>query len=245
MRNQLLFDLLKFVLLLSHFLFVRCFIPQKECFPVSKVFILQRLLLLRTQNNQRAVSECMKNRMAWYYYINILSSVFFYSPFHFFFFLTWLWRNPLYWFIYDIWLCFQDHVGSNHSAKRESANREVSGAGKKDIGKSTKKAGTLSFYLLLYYFCCTEIILYIFIFTLFHIDKGKTAKEEARELLLNEEASIREKVQGVQRNLSLMLSALGEMAIANPVFAHSQLPSLVCVWQQILYMCTCSSVSDF
>lgn len=91
-----------------------------------------------------------------------------------------------------------DHVGSNHSAKRESANREVSGAGKKDIGKSTKKA-----------------------------DKGKTAKEEARELLLNEEASIREKVQGVQRNLSLMLSALGEMAIANPVFAHSQLPSLV------------------
>ncbi|KAH9784175.1 protein ILITYHIA [Citrus sinensis] len=120
-----------------------------------------------------------------------------------------------------------DHVGSNHSAKRESANREVSGAGKKDIGKSTKKAGTLSFYLLLYYFCCTEIILYIFIFTLFHIDKGKTAKEEARELLLNEEASIREKVQGVQRNLSLMLSALGEMAIANPVFAHSQLPSLV------------------
>lgn len=91
-----------------------------------------------------------------------------------------------------------DHVGSNHSAKRESANREVSGAGKKDIGKSTKKA-----------------------------DKGKTAKEEARELLLKEEASIREKVQGVQRNLSLMLSALGEMAIANPVFAHSQLPSLV------------------
>ncbi|KAK9206128.1 hypothetical protein WN943_016401 [Citrus x changshan-huyou] len=120
-----------------------------------------------------------------------------------------------------------DHVGSNHSAKRESANREVSGAGKKDIGKSTKKAGTLSFYLLLYYFCCAEIILDIFIFTLFHIDKGKTAKEEARELLLNEEASIREKVQGVQRNLSLMLSALGEMAIANPVFAHSQLPSLV------------------
>lgn len=91
-----------------------------------------------------------------------------------------------------------EHVSSNHSAKRESANREVSGTGKKDIGKSTKKA-----------------------------DKGKTAKEEARELLLKEEASLREKVQGIQRNLSLMLSALGEMAIANPVFAHSQLPSLV------------------
>ncbi|KAK7840273.1 protein ilityhia [Quercus suber] len=58
-------------------------------------------------------------------------------------------------------------------------------------------------------------------------DKGKTAKEEARELLLREEASIREKVQEIQKNLSLMLTALGEMAVANPVFAHSQLPSLV------------------
>ncbi|KAJ4721119.1 translational activator GCN1 [Melia azedarach] len=56
---------------------------------------------------------------------------------------------------------------------------------------------------------------------------GKTAKEEAREMLLKEEASIREKVQGIQMNLSLMLSALGEMAVANPIFAHSQLPSLV------------------
>lgn len=60
------------------------------------------------------------------------------------------------------------------------------------------------------------------------LDKGKTAKEEAREMLLKEEASIREKVQGIQMNLSLMLSALGEMAVANPIFAHSQLPSLVC-----------------
>ncbi len=64
-----------------------------------------------------------------------------------------------------------------------------------------------------------------------HLDKGKTAKEEARELLLREEASIREKVQEIQKNLSLMLRALGEMALANPVFAHSQLPSLVCVPQ--------------
>lgn len=42
-----------------------------------------------------------------------------------------------------------------------------------------------------------------------------------------------------------MLSALGEMAIANPVFAHSQLPSLVRFSQPILYICTCSSFSDF
>ncbi|KAF8392111.1 hypothetical protein HHK36_022453 [Tetracentron sinense] len=57
--------------------------------------------------------------------------------------------------------------------------------------------------------------------------KGKTAKEEARELLLREEASIREKVRGIRINLSLMLRALGEIAIVNPVFTHSQLPSLV------------------
>ncbi|XP_062006271.1 protein ILITYHIA [Rosa rugosa] len=58
-------------------------------------------------------------------------------------------------------------------------------------------------------------------------EKTKTAKEEARELQLKEEASIREKVREIQKNLSLMLKALGEMAIANPVFAHSRLPSLV------------------
>ncbi|RXH82519.1 hypothetical protein DVH24_036860 [Malus domestica] len=58
-------------------------------------------------------------------------------------------------------------------------------------------------------------------------DKGKTAKEEAREVQLREEASIREKVREIQKNLSSILTALGEMAIANPIFAHSQLPSLV------------------
>lgn len=58
-------------------------------------------------------------------------------------------------------------------------------------------------------------------------DKAKTAKEEARELLLTEEASVREKVREIQKSLSLMLRALGVMAVANPIFAHSQLPSLV------------------
>ncbi|KAA8538955.1 hypothetical protein F0562_025647 [Nyssa sinensis] len=91
-----------------------------------------------------------------------------------------------------------DHASSNHSVKREPTSKEVTGVGRKDIGKSTKKA-----------------------------DKGKTAKEEARELQLREEACIREKVVAIQKNLSLMLRALGEMAIANPVFAHSELPSLV------------------
>lgn len=59
------------------------------------------------------------------------------------------------------------------------------------------------------------------------LEKTKTAKEEARELQLIEEARIREKVTLIQRNLSLMLKALGEIAIANPIFTHSQLPSSV------------------
>lgn len=66
-----------------------------------------------------------------------------------------------------------------------------------------------------------------------NLDKGKTAKEEARELLLREEASIRQKVGVIKKNLSLMLRALGEMAIANPVFAHSELPSLVGIPQTV------------
>lgn len=91
-----------------------------------------------------------------------------------------------------------DDVNSNQFVKREPTGREAAGMGKKDIGKSMKKA-----------------------------DKGKTAKEEARELLLKEEAAVRDKVRGIQDNLSLMLRALGEMAISNPVFAHSQLPTLI------------------
>jgi hypothetical protein len=60
-------------------------------------------------------------------------------------------------------------------------------------------------------------------------DKAKTAKEEARELLLKEEASVRAKVGQVQKNLALMLDALGELSIANPIFTHGQLPSLVSI----------------
>ncbi|KAF7805246.1 protein ILITYHIA [Senna tora] len=91
-----------------------------------------------------------------------------------------------------------DDTRSNHSVKRDQPSREVAGAGKRDSAKVTKKA-----------------------------DKGKTAKEEARELLLNEEASVRDRVCAIKKNLSLMLTALGEMAIANPVYAHSKLPSMV------------------
>ncbi|GLT74735.1 hypothetical protein SLA2020_465160 [Shorea laevis] len=86
----------------------------------------------------------------------------------------------------------------DHVNSNHSMKREPAGAGKKDTGKPTKKA-----------------------------EKGKTAKEEARDLLLREEASIRGKVRKIQKNLSFMLSTLGDMTIANPIFAHSQLPSLV------------------
>ncbi|CAN6297987.1 unnamed protein product [Urochloa humidicola] len=83
----------------------------------------------------------------------------------------------------------------------KTEKRESSGTGKRETGKSTKKTAP--------------------------VDKAKTAKEEARELLLKEEASVRMKVGQVQKNLSLMLDALGELAIANPIFTHGQLPSLV------------------
>ncbi|KAK9735623.1 hypothetical protein RND81_04G216500 [Saponaria officinalis] len=93
----------------------------------------------------------------------------------------------------------KEHISSNSSLRRDVPRREVSGvAGKKDVSKATKKT-----------------------------DKGKTAKEEARELLLKEEAAIREKVKAIQRNLSIVLRALGEMAVANPIFTHSQLSSMV------------------
>ncbi|XP_074307849.1 protein ILITYHIA [Silene latifolia] len=93
----------------------------------------------------------------------------------------------------------KEHSISNNSVRRDVPRREASGvAGKKDISKTAKK-----------------------------IDKGKSAKEEARELLLREEASIREKVKAIQSNLSIVLKALGEMAVANPIFTHSELSSMV------------------
>ncbi|KAL6545243.1 eIF-2-alpha kinase activator GCN1 [Orobanche gracilis] len=91
-----------------------------------------------------------------------------------------------------------DQVSSNHATRRDVPNKDVTGAGKKDAAKSVKKT-----------------------------EKAKSAKEEARELQLKEESCIREKVMSIQQNISLMLKALGEMAIANPIFTHSQLPSSV------------------
>lgn len=91
-----------------------------------------------------------------------------------------------------------EHGKPSHSVQKEPTKREATGVGKKDTGKGAKK-----------------------------VDKSKTAKEEARDLQLKEEAIIRKKVQSIQSNLCLMLRALGEIAIASPVFTHSQLPSLV------------------
>lgn len=86
----------------------------------------------------------------------------------------------------------------DHINSNHSVKREPAGPGRKDAGRPAKKA-----------------------------EKGKSTKEEARELMLREEASTRDKVREIQKNLSLTLSALGEMAIANPIFGHSQLPFLL------------------
>lgn len=128
-------------------------------------------------------------------------------------------------------LFLQDHVNSNSSVRREPASKDVSGLGKKDTMRSTKKAGTsLALSVISQHSSSVGITAkfcsYLYFFEI-HLDKGKTAKEEARELQLREEACVREKVLVLQKNLSLMLKALGEMAMANPVFAHSELPSLV------------------
>ncbi|KAF0910338.1 hypothetical protein E2562_001518, partial [Oryza meyeriana var. granulata] len=95
----------------------------------------------------------------------------------------------------------QDVDSARSGAPTKSDRRESSSIGKREAGKSTKKTAPG--------------------------DKAKTAKEEARDLLLKEEASVRLKIKHVQKNLSLMLDALGELAIANPIFTHGQLPSLV------------------
>lgn len=94
-----------------------------------------------------------------------------------------------------------DQLQSTPPVQKETS-KAVAIMGKKDAGKATKKNAVQT-------------------------DKGKSAKEEARELLLREESDIREKVRCIQKNLSVILRALGDMVIANPVFAHGQLPLLV------------------
>ncbi|KAD4888101.1 hypothetical protein E3N88_20174 [Mikania micrantha] len=91
-----------------------------------------------------------------------------------------------------------ENGNSNSSGRRETGGKERASVGKKETGKITKK-----------------------------LDKQKTSKEEARETQLRQEANVREKVANIQHSVSLLLKALGEMAITNPVFTHSELPSLV------------------
>ncbi|KAG8097980.1 hypothetical protein GUJ93_ZPchr0013g37826 [Zizania palustris] len=95
----------------------------------------------------------------------------------------------------------QDAESTRSGPLTKSDKRESSSISKRETGKSIKKTAP--------------------------VEKAKTAKEEAKELLLKEEASLREKIGHVQKNLSLMLNALGELAIANPIFTHGQLPYLV------------------
>nr|GLL47940.1 chromatin-remodeling complex ATPase chain-like protein [Ipomoea trifida] len=86
-----------------------------------------------------------------------------------------------------------DKGNCNRLPRCELSSKDATVVGKKDGGKSTTKSDKDK-------------------------DKGKTGKEEAHEL--REEACIRERVMIVPNNLSSMLKALGEMAIANRVFTH-------------------------
>uniref|UniRef100_A0ACD6AQE4 Uncharacterized protein n=2 Tax=Avena sativa TaxID=4498 RepID=A0ACD6AQE4_AVESA len=68
---------------------------------------------------------------------------------------------------------------------------------------------------------------------IFFTEEGQLSNEQgiyvdtAKKSLLKDEASVREGVRHVQKNLALMLRALGELATANRIFARDQLPRLV------------------
>lgn len=103
---------------------------------------------------------------------------------------------------------YEDQNGADNFASShlvQPNKRDATTMGKKEIGKTNRKN-----------------------------DKPKSSKEEAKELLLREEASIRDRIKGIQKNISAMLQALGEMSIANPVFTHGQLPLLVNYVQPLL-----------
>lgn len=74
-------------------------------------------------------------------------------------------------------------------------------------------------------------------------DKARSAKEEARELKIQEEYSVRKKVEAIKRKLSLVLRALGLVAVAKPAKAHEQLPALVSFFC-LLHFSVCTSFRD-
>ncbi|MCO5572014.1 hypothetical protein L7F22_025765 [Adiantum nelumboides] len=94
----------------------------------------------------------------------------------------------------------QEPVKSVLQPRQPSLKKEPPPAGKKDATKASKKPG--------------------------EADKTKSAKEEARELQLKEEALIRDGVASIKESLSLGLKALGEVVSGNPVIAHEELPYL-------------------
>ena len=65
------------------------------------------------------------------------------DPFHFFPSLVFALAATWCYFHLQLCLSSQDHVSSNHFAKREPTGREAAGMGKKDTGKLTKKPGML------------------------------------------------------------------------------------------------------
>lgn len=70
-------------------------------------------------------------------------------------------------------------------------------------------------------------------------DKAKSEKELAREIKLKEEAAVRKSVEAIKRRLSLVLKALGLVAIANPAKTHEQLPALVSPYDFIFFSILC------
>ncbi|KAG7585725.1 Armadillo-type fold [Arabidopsis thaliana x Arabidopsis arenosa] len=116
---------------------------------------------------------------------------------------------------------------ANHSLKKGLAGRETANLGRRDTEKLTKGHCTYLAKHSILIILCPQHIYFLQRINNCRQDKGKTAKEESRELMLKEEASTREIVHMIQKSLSLVLHALGEIGLANPVFCHSQLPFLL------------------
>ncbi|GBG78816.1 hypothetical protein CBR_g28040 [Chara braunii] len=73
------------------------------------------------------------------------------------------------------------------------------------------------------------------------VDSGKTAKEEAREAQLAEEAAVRQRIAAIKDRLALVLQALAVSAVSCPRFSHDQLPALA---DRILPLLKSPIVSD-
>lgn len=128
--------------------------------------------------------------------------------------------------------------------KPSSNSRQVDNV-KKDVNKTAKKPSKRAYMLTIPIFSShvgsvnLEPNIALVNFYVGDSDKAKSEKELAREIKLQEEAAVRKSVEAIKRRLSLVLKALGLVAIANPAKTHEQLPALVSSYDFIFSSILC------